>query len=238
MRTFVIGDVHGQWENLLALLRKASLIENGIRVDATRIIQLGDLGDFRKSTVEGDLNAYHIAAQLGIEVLWGNHDYATQDHNHRFQGYADPPHILRAAIEKVNPKFATHAEGFLLTHAGLHPSYMMAEQLGVERCAEILNSVPALLTDSINDIGWPRNGDAVQGGILWRDADREDLADIPQVFGHTRGYVRGYGNRRFCIDVGARKNHNLAGMWLPEMKVVAVGEDAEINEMALNGEDL
>jgi len=239
MRAFVIGDVHGRFDNLFALLEKAGLLKDGKLTGDTRVIQLGDLGDFRLGTVERDIACYHTALTLGIEVLWGNHDYATQDpERHAFKGYAPPTLLLRGLVEKVAPSFATASHGYLLTHAGQHPAY---NQLGIQDAdlmARAINAVgeTALMHRSpvINDIGPWRGGLNRSGGILWRD-DREDLYNIPQVFGHTRGYVRSFGNRRFCIDVGSGRTNNLAGLWLPDLTVVAVGEDADINEMALNG---
>ena len=73
------------------------------------------------------------------------------------------------------------------------------------------------------------------GGILWRDAEREDLwVGVPQIFGHTRGDIRMYGNRSVCVDVGSHNDGNLAGIWLPERKVVAVGPDADIFEKQID----
>lgn len=233
-RCFVIGDVHGHVDRLIALLEKAGIISSasapGFSMDPDRpeIIQLGDLGHFGFETQDGDIACYHLAAEMGFTVLWGNHDYATKgDPYMGFRGYyPNTDRALRELIAAVNPQFAAARHGHLLTHAGLHPLFYKP-RAHAEEMADILNRSEEL--PAVRDISWCRGGSESQGGILWRD-DREDLAPLAQVYGHTRGYVRAHGNS-LCIDTGDRKGHSLTGLWLPEMKLVSVGEDYDINEL-------
>lgn len=248
---FVIGDVHGHLDRLVALLNKAGFIDSrGGFTSLTReveVIQLGDLGHYGADTRQNDLAVWTYAASCPwLKVLWGNHDMSVFRTDHTFRGYTEPDSRTRRLMEEKGLLFSTVRHGYLLTHAGLHPSYVplsadAAAQAYVDRTkfmSTLINltcegaSLPVPIRD---DIASYRGGWAQQGGILWRDY-REPLADIPQVYGHSRSYdIRQDGNC-WCIDVADREGDSLAGIWLPSMKVVAVGADARFIEQS--GEDL
>lgn len=241
MRTFVIGDCHGHIDRLTALLVKAGLIvpvegTDGIFTRQTddEIVQLGDLANCGKSADLRDRECYELAKQLGMIVLWGNHEYATEDSAYMgFAGYREPFPETLSLIREVAPRFFYLAHGFLLTHAGLHPAYVRYRKSDDVPTAFAGSYDPIALPRSpvVRDIGVMRGGNKQHGGILWRDA-REELWDgMPQIFGHTRSsMVRKYHDKSYCIDVGGHHDGNLAGIWLPECKVVAVGPNAEMNE--------
>lgn len=228
-RTFVIGDVHGHNPELIELLLKAN-IEPG--QEDVEIVQLGDLGHFGEDSTERDYLCYGIAQAWGMKVLWGNHDMAClMPDVHGFRGFKMPPSATLALMAQVAPKFAHAAHGFLITHAGLHPKFLVRGET-VESLADRLNV--SFGSHVINAIGRARGGFHNEGGILWRD-DREGLARIPQVYGHTRGLVRENQNR-WRIDVAEKGDvTNLVGLWLPECKLVAVGPDASMYDRP--GED-
>lgn len=249
---FVIGDVHGHYDRLVALLHKAGFLAfdfgdgaeevptirpTGLRAD---IVQVGDLGHFGWETRVNDLLCYELARQLGITVLWGNHDYATQSPWHAFMGYAPPAPELLNAVHLVKPVFAVERHGYLITHAGLHPYFVHkrydktplpeGQALGPGNWAAWINDHG---DEVINFISTYRGGCTHAGGVLWRD-DREPLYNgFPQVYGHTRGMIREHG-KSVCIDVGDKADPgNLAGIWLPERRMVAVGPDASLHETPL-----
>lgn len=239
---FVVGDCHGHIERLLALLVKAGFLDSeGRPTDQTRIanvVQLGDLGHYGVDTQEGDAACWEFACQHSwFRVLWGNHDMAVAaGRRHAFRGYVEPSQSVKDMMQQKAPQFATTAHGYLLTHAGLHPSYVPltakdALDGKVDRAkfmAALINLTCEGATFNVpvrDDISVRRRGWEAQGGILWRDA-YEQLSDIPQVFGHSRAYnVRKIG-ASFCIDIAAKDDDMLAGIWLPSMQVVAVGADA------------
>ena len=243
MKTFVIGDVHGHLDRLEALLTKA-----GIDPERHHVVQLGDLGTYKATTQAEDLAVWEWASKHNwFTTLWGNHEAALMTHNHRFSGYVEPlPDVRRlmAAVEREGRlRFASEANGFLLTHAGLHDSWasdlagrsVLGLALAIEaRCTEFGWGSYVAIRD---DIGRWRGGNCARSGILWRDF-REPIANIPQVFGHTRGSdIRRAENtlEAICIDVAERGDDgNLAGIWLPTMQVVAVGPDAPFLERALD----
>ena len=229
-RTFVIGDVHGHIDRLNALLCRA----NAVHQD-TQIVFLGDLGHYGVDTWSGDQACISFAAEIGAIVLWGNHDRAIVDpDNHRFRGYQHPgPGAQDFIEEKLDMRIAYAVDGYLLTHAGLHPAWASSSVKRVftaEGWVRYLESVP-FDDPIITSIAAPRGGWARQGGILWRDA-REDLfRGVKQIFGHTRGWVRAYPTEgsaaSFCIDTGSKENGSLVGMWTDTREIVAVGPDAE-----------
>lgn len=227
--TFVIGDVHGHYRELQALLDKAGV------TPADDIVQLGDLGQFDAESMPGDALCYGLAHQYHMRVLWGNHDLAVKDSHHTFRGYVQPPDGTIVIMDRVNPSFAAARHGYLLTHAGLHPLFYPAGGSADAMAREINQVGEQHMRAIIDFISQYRGGFDPAGGVVWRDA-REPLADIPQVFGHTRGLVRRYGEHRFCIDVAEKgASTNLVGLWLPEERLVAVGPDAEMYEQFTEG---
>lgn len=234
-RAFVIGDVHGHLNRLHWLLSKAGLLDDdGNRTaNDVEVIQLGDLGHYGTLTKEDDLDTWRQASWWLDVVLWGNHERAiVEPEKHWFRGYEAPYAETQHLMENMRPKLAYESHGYLLTHAGVHPDWMVpgvTAELFV-RAAYLMHGHMAGIVD---DIAKFRGGNARQGGILWRD-DREQLSRrVAQIFGHTRGNIRTYTTSdpqrplSYCIDVGGVSDGNLAGIWLPEMKVVAVGPDAE-----------
>jgi len=88
-----------------------------------------------------------------------------------------------------------------------------------------------------------RGGHAHAGGILWRDIEEKLYPEFRQVFGHSAdhkyrevrycnqwGYSRleipEYAGQSYCIDVGGPDKWPgakcLAGIWLPEERIVRV----------------
>lgn len=227
MRVFAIGDVHGHVDRLAALLDKA-----GALADDVERVYLGDVGHYGEDTPHRDLLTWQFVEKTGGTVLWGNHDYANMyPETHGFRGHVQWSPEVAAIVGRMNLQFAVERNGWLLTHAGLAPRFAPSDAVPLEMVASVINlsgDMPA-----INDISYRRGGAATQGGILWRDAS-EPLADIPQVFGHSRGDIRRFGKdqQSWCIDVGEREGDSLAGLWLqrPCPKIVAVGEEAGIYE--------
>lgn len=213
--TFVIGDVHGHYDRLIALLTKANIIDEKGRTELgqkTEVVQVGDLVNLTNDTRQNDLRTAKYAPDYLDVILWGNHDFAWFDENLTFRGYARPAPELAHYLKKIKYKFIHQSHGFTITHAGIHPLYKGWAKGDIQSPHDGMGV--------IYDIGYRRGGINQQGGILWRDAF-EQLADIPQIFGHTRGdVVRWYGKDKVCIDIGGISDGRLAGIWLPSMEVV------------------
>lgn len=240
--TLVIGDVHGHFDRLLALLVQEGIVDPATEERTNfdvEVVQLGDLGHFGKGgTPTGDRLCYEKADDWFDVVLWGNHDRAVIDRRHAFTGFESPPettHYLMALLAKTGKlRFAHTAHGFLLTHAGLADYWTTPECSRTSRV--VLGAVDGVVDKiersaeenalSVNAVGRGRNGTAPVGGTLWRHHPDEKLANMRQVFGHTRGdKVRTFWNgagKSYCIDIGSPHNGKLAGLWLPTEQVVAV----------------
>jgi len=221
MRTFVIGDVHGHWDRLEALLDKA-----GPSAD-DEIIQLGDLGHFSQDTRIDDYTTLKYAAGLpNFTMLWGNHDRAVVDEaRHRFAGFHPPMVMTYERLISLKPKLCAVRHGHLITHAGLHPDYSNPTA-AIGDYERIIQTRGLGLT--VNAISTRRGGPDAAGGILWRDWG-EPLANVPQIFGHTRSesvriHHQPDQGRSFCIDIASATNSRLAGIWLPSLQIITVGD--------------
>jgi len=236
-RTFIIGDIHGHADRLAALLDRAGLPLDlhrtrwGPDPEPVEIVLLGDVGHYDSTTHANDFETWRLVEQLDCTVLWGNHDYANfQPALHSFQGWQPAFPEVMDIIRRMKPKFAIERHGYLLTHAGLAPRFAPSPDTPLELIAEVINACEG--QPVVSDISYRRGGSATQGGILWRDA-REPLADMKQVFGHSRDFeIRRFGPNRqsWCIDVADKDNGSLCGLWLPDLKIVGVGPDAAVYE--------
>lgn len=247
--TLVIGDVHGHFDRLEALLLQEGILDD-VLVDGWKprgnyeveVIQLGDLGHFGKTgSPNGDRLCYEAAIDHNYLdlVLWGNHDRFVVDTNHAFGGCEFPDDQTRDALARLyrdgRMVLSAARHGCLLTHAGLHRFFKHNHAEGVDK------TDPQAVSDYINDvvnqmdrsekergiidaISLYRGGGANAGGILWRDANERLYDGFPQVFGHSKGpKVRYYDYAKsWCVDIGSPDNGRLAGIWLPEGRVVEV----------------
>jgi len=214
----VIGDVHGHHDRLQALLRQEGIIdEENRRTDKdAEVIQVGDLGQYDRHTHKRDYVTWSMVADYNWVdyVLWGNHDRAVVDVTSSFRGYDPPTPRVVELMEKVNPLMAIMRHGHLITHAGLHPTYMEGKTDPHQAILEGGNIITAISR-------W-RGGYHEAGGILWRDFVERLWHGMPQIFGHTRQNNVERDRNSWCIDIGSIDNGRLAGIWLPEMRAVEI----------------
>lgn len=156
-KTFVIGDVHGHFDRLEALLKQEGIVgpcdrcrgtgdefdrlcprcdgDGQTRIDYdTTVIQLGDLGHFggESGSPSGDKMCYLYADRYLDVVLWGNHERPLVDLLHSFQGYQHPGIHVERQIEYLREigkmKLAVAAHGYLIVHAGVSSVYSYLAQ--------------------------------------------------------------------------------------------------------------
>lgn len=205
MKILIIADIHN----------KIGIADDIIQQegDADKCIFLGDYWDAIGDTPN---DARRVAEWVRSRIfdprfvfLWGNHDvaYAFPNKNILCKGFTESK---RKAIREVlnhehfdQFKFFWMTQGFLLTHAGLHPNYMPPHWKTADITTANLKSYLSresekCLIELCMDNGkhWffevgdarcvpPRGIEA--GGLLWCDA-REEFVSVPkvsQVFGHT-----------------------------------------------------
>jgi hypothetical protein len=253
--TLVIGDVHGHFDRLEALLLQEGILDEGAIGEEhsdgwyprtnfdVEIVQLGDLGHFGHSgSRNGDRMCYEAAIDHDYIdlVLWGNHDRFVVDTHHSFGGCEFPDDTTRDALARLfrdgRMVLSAARHGFLLTHAGLHRSFKHNDAEGVDKddpssVSDYINNVVNQMSRGedkdrgiIDAISLYRGGASAAGGILWRDANERLYSGFPQVFGHTKGpKVRYYDYAHsWCVDIGSPDNGRLAGIWLPEERVVEI----------------
>ncbi len=236
----MIGDVHGHYDRLSALLQQEGIIdakEKRINRDV-RVIQLGDLGHFGDGgSPTGDMLCYEAADDWFDGMCWGNHDRPLVDGGSVFAGYKNPGRLVedyvRILMEKGKIRMAWAANGYVLTHAGLHTHFTSRAAKPEDRIPREILASPRKIADWVNEnrsswhyISRHRGGRHPFGGVLWRDARESLNNNFRQVFGHSRGEkVRHYhkaAGTSYCVDVGTTTNGRLAGIWLPEQKIVEV----------------
>ena len=171
--TFVIGDLHGHYDRLEALLKQEGIIGrcpichgsgiihnsecpscvgDGIcRINHdVEIVLLGDIGHFGQSgSPTGDLLTWRAATLWADVILWGNHDRATIASQHAHRGLLMPGPETKSWMVRAESegklKLAHSSHGFLFTHAGLHLAFRD------QKVDESLKTDPTAFADWINE---------------------------------------------------------------------------------------
>lgn len=222
MSTLIIPDLHHHTENADRWL-------NSVPFD--RVVFLGDYFDYFEdddSVAEARATASWLVRQMeqpNRVFLLGNHDAAymfpecpalhcpgfTKAKARRIHKILRPKHWKRFQI-------ATVEDGWLISHAGFHPSLIAGLTLDaiLKKCARALRSAARGTVDPILRAGLDREGSEPVGGPLWMDW--ESLVPIPginQIVGHTPGSdVREKvttDSKNYCLDV---KNGSAAAILL------------------------
>lgn len=230
-RTLVIPDVHLRWRLVDALLKE---------VEHDDVVYLGDFFDqFRDSAKQNRQQAIWLKAELkkpARTFLWGNHDlhYATPNHHTTCSGYESGKDI--AINEIMQPedwaKFQWYCwrDSWLLTHAGLHPSFVPAEVKDLiirdpklkhmaldnwlsEECGYADAALRKNESHRFFRAGRARYGNQQYGGLTWLDFNRE-FAVVPginQLVGHTNqiatwspGTIETDDSANHCIDCDSK----------------------------------
>lgn len=226
MKTIVIGDLHGDWKGLLAILRATGGIDaENRRVPGVTVIQLGDLihgGDPRGAPREGVDDELCAALALGLcdTILIGNHELPHLWPGADFPGFAGMVRIdaetrwaLLAAYERGQVVPAVAHERWLLTHAGSHPFRLhgyphVGSAAGAIRGRFQVRTARGERLGLFDGVGRARGGRDETGGIFWTDWDELaphlGTSPFPQIVGHTP-QADGYAcvGDSWCVDAGA-----------------------------------
>ena len=200
----VVGDVHARTDALHTLLRELEVIDGkGRRRRKGWVAQVGDLLD-RKAEPEANLETAQLAVAALDVVLAGNHEW-------RMLEDGENEAALDLLATRGWPEAAAASDGWLVTHAGVHPKF-----------AESLPADPADCAAEINrrwngkrrdrdplfaSIGPARGGDDPHGGILWMHSDEWPKSHTTP-WGQIAGHVPQPGPRllpgpRWAIDIKA-----------------------------------
>lgn len=208
-----VGDVHGQFEGLVAMLRHAKLIDPSYNWcgGKNRLVQIGDILDrgpfsLRVDALLDNLQAQALASGGEVIRLVGNHELELMMENYLISEFQreQAMQIRAKLIGQVlsgDLKAAYAYKGFLFTHAGvtrklLRIFNMQLDEPSAANLAILMNLIfkesikHSFFKHPIFNISLSRRGPDKFGGIFWEDL--EDLiASYPQgspvwqVIGHT-----------------------------------------------------
>jgi len=165
-RIVAAGDIHGDYEHLISILRHAKLIDrknNWIGMD-TILVQLGDLVDRGNSTrkiYDTLIDIREQAQKKGgiVYMLYGNHDVMAIQGNHIYTTEADYESFggIQGFEEAFSPKgkygqylrkemnLTVTIDDTLFVHTGIVPAFA---ELGIEelnrRAREVLLNTPSV----------------------------------------------------------------------------------------------
>lgn len=212
-KLIAVGDVHGQFEGLVKILRRSGLIDAAHHWcgGPSRLVQIGDILDRGPSSLKVDnlLDKLQAEAEVaGGEVirLVGNHELEIIMENYLISEFQreQAMQIREKLIGQVlagDLKAAYAYKGFLFTHAGVTRKLFRIFNLQLDdpNAANLSLLINLIFKESIKhaffkhpifNISISRKGPDRFGGIFWEDL--EDLVNsypqgspVWQVFGHT-----------------------------------------------------
>jgi len=231
-KLIAVGDVHGQYDGLVKILRRAGLIDTAHHWCGghNRLIQIGDILDRGPFSLKVDNLLDNLQAEAEIsggEVirLIGNHELELIMENYLISELQREQAMrmrekLIGQVLAGDLKAAFAYKGFLFTHAGvtrklLRIFNMQLEDSNAANLAILINLIfqesikHSFFKHPIFNISISRKGPDRFGGIFWEDL--EDLmASYPQgspvwqVFGHTpvENMVVDRAMNMIALDVG------------------------------------
>ena len=234
----VIPDVHGHHEALKILLESVGAVHKGTKQPGYFVAQIGDLMNMCSDTREHDAETVKKGNEwIDMQIL-GNHEACNvfgMD-NHAFGGM-DYPHMLDPDTllyaKKRKWQIAGVIDGYLLTHAGVHPHYQIDVDSYDGECEEerfaaylqdifvnrLINRRGVPVIDSVGVYG---AGYISPGGVLWlrpQELTDQDWHDnrLRQVVGHTAvneqfdmSVAGGFSGASWWLsDVGAGKSDRI-----------------------------
>lgn len=234
---FIHGDNQYGYERAFALLKEEGFIledsDEEFRCrEEVPLVHIGDNGDYYRNTTLRDQKSWEVLHEFYDEMLIGNHEAAVL-FGMELGGFWSPSHIckdiIHATFASGKLKFATSYDGFLITHAGVHPNFEDDLPEDPVKAAEQLNELGRENPHAqiFAFIGAIRGGWQSYGGIFWRDADEALSEKWPQIFGHSRlpipqTFNVNSENVSYGIDVGYPDNGRIAGIYTHNCKIVEV----------------
>lgn len=212
-RVVVVGDVHGQFDPFVTILRHAGLVDGSLNWCGTqdRLIQMGDIfdrGPFSRKVDDllDKIQKQALLANGEVVRLVGNHELELLLSNFLISGFStEEAKLVRDKLVRQvldgELRAAYAYKWFLFTHAGvtrkLYKIFKM--QLDDPSPGNLAVLINLIFKESIKhqffkhpifNISLSRKGTDRFGGIFWEDL--EDLVDsypqspVLQVVGHTQ----------------------------------------------------
>ena len=234
-KLIAVGDVHGQFEGLVKILRKAGIIdaEHNWCGGHNRLLQIGDILDRGPFSLKVDALLDKLQTQAlmaGGEVirLVGNHELEIMMENYLISEFQREQAIqirskLIGQVLSGDLKAAYAYKDFLFTHAGVTQKLyrvfkLQLEDANASNMAILINLIfkesikHSFFKHPIFNISVSRRGPDRFGGIFWEDLD-DLIASYPkgsplwQVLGHTpvESMVIDRVMNMIAIDVGMHR---------------------------------
>lgn len=232
----VVGDVHGQYDAFVTILRHAGLIDGQLNWCGrrNRLVQMGDILDRGPKPRQVDdlldkIQRQANSAQGEVIRLIGNHELEILMSNFLISELnKEEAKFMRDKIKRQVLDFEVRAaysyKDFLFTHAGVTHKLMrifkmQLDDLTANNVAIMINMIfreaikHAFFRHPIFNISLHRSGTDKFGGIFWEDLD--DLlascqrSELKQVVGHTPVEEIVVDNGRNIIPVDVGLQHTL-----------------------------
>jgi predicted phosphodiesterase len=198
-RTIVVGDIHGCYDELMALLEKAALTSDD------RVVSVGDL------IVKGEKNREVLDLFIEDErfsAVLGNHDRALRRYwRGEVVSLKEAQEKTRAELEHNEARYSTYLQqlplmidlgSHLVVHAGLRPGVALSGQV-----VEDLTELRTLGEDRANREGVPwyerYEGERV---VLFGHWPAPEPRRGPRAIGLDTGCVYGYDLTAYVIETG------------------------------------
>jgi serine/threonine protein phosphatase 1 len=208
-RTFVIGDIHGCYEELLDLLDKAGVTSDD------EVISVGDIVN-RGPDSYNVLRFFREDVPVPAQVILGNHEY--KHIRARYENYTPTVSMLMARwqLGADYDSAVTYMESLpaylrvssaLITHAYYEPGIPLLQQ----KRHVLIGTMGAssYLKKHYKRAWW----ELYDGGIPLI-VGHKDLSGKAQPFS--------YKDRVFGLDTGCVYGGQLTGIWLPDFRFVSV----------------
>ena len=192
MRTLVIPDIHHQIDRAEHWLQTKEF---------DRAVFLGDyFDDFEDHLQEARLTACWLRERMNKSndiFLLGNHDIPYMFPDDPFYACSGFTREKSKAIRKIlrhehwsRFKLAHAEQGWLLSHAGFHPFWVLEPTVEkiLERCELAMHRAKCHIQDHLLGAGPERGGSQQLGGPLWMDwLNLVPIPEINQIVGHSPG---------------------------------------------------
>lgn len=234
MKTVIVSDIHNRLAAITALFRRIGIIdENDVKQDGFYVIQVGD----RLSMGYGEQEDffYKTVDPWIDKQLLGNHEWPWVCNHREFCKYDGMENqdivaeqMLRRDFRMGKWDIVTHVGDWLITHAGLHPTYMNVGKLAeCSTAAEYAQAIEDMWVEFMQVSSYEArqhpyfelfSGKGHRrttnyrlalpvGGILWSDIVdltpeyEVENTHVPQICGHSSYCKTGLqAENLWCID--------------------------------------
>lgn len=236
MKHIIIGDVHGNFDNLRNLLiSKGAINEDNERInkESLKVYCSGDLIDGAINR-DGDMLILEYAEEWFDRIAIGNHEWSFLGGPDFGGSRTKDRELMRRLLELERRKLYVPAflvENFLVVHAGL------ARRWGFRSESDALDAINfawEMSEDDQEDVAmfdWISKARAGKwgnetGGIFWLDWKEQRNRNINQIVGHSTiptGPIvvdNPEGTSHWNIDVGGKTGLCLGGVTIEDGKVI------------------